>query len=108
MYVCLQSLESESESDGDEVGDVHVDPSTSSYFVHSSEQQAVEKIESRSAISAVSLKKKKPKKDVVKINSKVCDVEADEMMNHTIPAPVHVAVPFMISVIKLHHFTVII
>ena len=31
MYVCLQSLESESESDGDEVGDVHVDPSTSSY-----------------------------------------------------------------------------
>ena len=30
MYVCLQSLESESESDGDEVGDVHVDPSTSS------------------------------------------------------------------------------
>ncbi|XP_078328567.1 uncharacterized protein LOC144623761 isoform X8 [Crassostrea virginica] len=27
----------------------------------------------------------------------VCDVEADEMMNHTIPAPVHVAVPFMIS-----------
>nr|XP_022336912.1 uncharacterized protein LOC111133106 [Crassostrea virginica] len=86
----------------------------------------IEKIESRSAISAVSLKKKKPKKDVVKINSKVlekvesesengedeemdeepstgsdetavCDVEADEMMNHTIPAPVHVAVPFMIS-----------
>ncbi|XP_078328558.1 uncharacterized protein LOC144623761 isoform X2 [Crassostrea virginica] len=85
----------------------------------------IEKIESRSAISAVSLKKRKPKKDVVKINSKVlekvesesengedeemdeepstgsdetvCDVEADEMMNHTIPAPVHVAVPFMIS-----------
>ncbi|XP_078323407.1 uncharacterized protein LOC144622497 isoform X5 [Crassostrea virginica] len=27
----------------------------------------------------------------------VCDVEADEMMNHTIPVPVHVAVPFMIS-----------
>ncbi|XP_078328431.1 uncharacterized protein LOC111111585 isoform X2 [Crassostrea virginica] len=91
----------------------------------------IEKIESRSAISAVSLKKKKPKKDVVKINSKVlekvesesengedeemdeepstgsdetvCDVEADEMMNHTIPAPVHVAVPFMISTAMAEH-----
>ncbi|XP_078328438.1 uncharacterized protein LOC111111585 isoform X9 [Crassostrea virginica] len=33
----------------------------------------------------------------------VCDVEADEMMNHTIPAPVHVAVPFMISTAMAEH-----
>ncbi|XP_078328471.1 uncharacterized protein LOC111133311 isoform X4 [Crassostrea virginica] len=33
----------------------------------------------------------------------VCDVEADGMMNHTIPAPVHVAVPFMISTAMAEH-----
>ncbi|XP_078328454.1 uncharacterized protein LOC144623736 isoform X1 [Crassostrea virginica] len=87
---------------------------------------------SRPKISAASRKKKKPKMDVMKVNSKVlekvesesengedeemdeepstgsdetavCDVEADEMMNHTIPAPVHVAVPFMISTAMAEH-----
>nr|XP_022295304.1 uncharacterized protein LOC111105356 isoform X1 [Crassostrea virginica] len=40
-----------------------------------------EKFESRSAISAASLKKKKPKKDVVKVNSEVLEEVESESEN---------------------------